>query len=332
MEGPTALAGEAVTVQQLVDGAWIPAARTFAGQDGRYSAFAWIDGAVTLRPVVRQSDRVLVGTNATVTVGAARRTLHQRATELRGIYGTTSAARALSAKQRAKAGARSATSVHYRNLDGGPMLVEIARGATTETWLVKGAIKRYYQSHGGPSGNLGLPIQDPRCSLPGGGCLQTFTRGTVYSLPGEVAATPLTGAGGDIVAALRTQVGFKQQGSHDGPRVATKYQLWADSEASWCSIFLAWGAYRTGHDDAIPKHRHFREYRDYLRRDVKRLRGPTPGALVIMNGGEVLGHAAIVTSVDKHRRTIQIIDGNWSMRVRETRVPIAKNMEFYWPY
>ncbi|MDR1151907.1 MAG: CHAP domain-containing protein [Bifidobacteriaceae bacterium] len=331
-DGKRVLPHARVSIQRGGAGQWETAVTVRANSAGTYSAFVWIGEAMALRAIVRDGDRVLVGTQLKVAVGATRRTLADRTEELRDVFGKAGTIRTLSRRGRVKARLETGVVVRHRALGRGAMLVEVTHGSRAETWVVKGAIKTYYVRHGGPSGSLGIPKQDPRCALPDGGCVQTFTRGTLYSRPGKIGTSTLRGARGDIDAVLRTQVGFTQKGEHYGKRVPTVYQRWAGSEAAWCSILLAWAADRAGHPDTIPTHRHFRDYRAWLRKDMPRLKSPEPGALVIMNGAEALGHAAFVESVDAKRRSIRIIDGNWNMRVRRTTVRIAANMEFYWPY
>jgi hypothetical protein len=332
MEGSQALGGAHIAIQRRTADGWTTIGGTEAGESGAYATFVWVSAASTLRPVIRDGDRVLVGAQVTIKVGSARRTLALRTEELQDVYGKAGTIHTLSPRQRAKAGLKAGTTVRHRTLGRGALLVEIATPSHAKTWVVKGAIKEFYTRRGGLTGSIGAPTQDPRCGLPSGGCLQTFTHATVYSRHGEAVLSPLRGTRGDIAAVLHSQVGFKQQGSRHGYRVPTPYQKWAGSESAWCSIFLAWGASNAGHDEVIPVHRHFREYVAWLRQDLPRLKTPKPGALVIMNGSEVLGHAAFVASVNTSRRTIRIIDGNWAMRVRETTIPIAPNMEFYWPY
>jgi hypothetical protein len=331
-DGNTVLAGATVTIQRRSDEQWRSITTAVAGDGGAYTAFTWVDTRATVRAIVRQAGRVLIGGETTIAVGAVKRSMAQRAAELRSVYGRGGTTRTLTARERSRAGASDTARVSYQHLGASVMLVEVAGRSTAKTWLVKGAIQKRYIATGGPTGAFGVPLQDPRCGLPDGGCLQTFAHGTLYSRPGETSATRLTGARGDIVAVLLTQVGYTQRGSHSGTRIPTKFQEWAGSGAAWCSIFLAWGANRAGHDDIIPAHRHFRDYRATLRSDIRRLRTPKAGALVIMDGGEVLGHAAIVESVDRAARRITIIHGNWVMKVRRTTVPVATNMEFYWPY
>jgi len=210
------------------------------------------------------------------------------------------------------------------------MLVQVTKAKRTKTWLVKGKVYLAYKARGGPRGSLGVPVEDTRCGLPESGCLQTFTRGTVYASGAGTATSSARGPQGDVIAAARTQVGYVQGGTRAN-RAETKFQAWAGSKAAWCSIYVAWSANRAGQGDVIPKHKDFlSEYRPWAR-SLKRIYKPRPGALVIMNGAQTMGHAGLIAEVSANGRTFTMLDGNWNMRVRQTTQTTA-GKEIYWPW
>jgi uncharacterized protein (TIGR02594 family) len=317
------------------DAEWRTITKMTTSDAGGYAAWLSVTKSGVYRAFIPDSEAddqpSARSTELRLSAAARKRTLEDRAAELKGSYGKTSGAVAtLTKKQLALAKAKGAKRIAYRSLKKA-LLVEVAYAKKTRTWLVKGAILEAYDKRGGADGSLGVPIEDPRCGLPDDACLQTFTRGTVYSRPGKTAVTTARGAPGDLIAVARTQVGFRQQGSHSGPRVTTKYQKWAGSKAAWCSIFLAWVADRAGHPEAVKKHSNFLTYRSWVR-GLKRLSKPKVGALVVMDGGLPKGHAALVASVSANGRSVTLLDGNWNMRVNERTQGVARSMEFYWPY
>jgi hypothetical protein len=224
------------------------------------------------------------------------------------------------------------TTVRWQATTKHATLVEIRRpGKTTHTYVVTGKLRQTYLERGGPTGKLGLPSQDARCNLPGKGCLQTFSRGTLYLLKGKISSATRRGEIGDVIAVANSQTGFVQAMSN-GQRVLTKYQKWAKSSDAWCSIFQSWVFAHAGHSDLVPKIKRFFDYRTWLRKNVKRLAGPRVGALLIMDGGVSLGHTAMVVGVSANRQYLTVIDGNWQRKVRQRSIHRAGNMEFYWPY
>jgi uncharacterized protein (TIGR02594 family) len=325
------LADETVRIQRRHGSDWSTVATAETSTKGVFSHWISIERPGVYRAV---TDSSLRGRSPALHIRTtvAHRTLEQRAEELARAFGSLRGAQhSLTKRERAASKARRATSIIYRKLGSG-LLVQVATASRTRTWLVKGAILKAYLKRGGPTGELGVPIQDPRCALPDGGCLQTFTRGTLYSRPGKTASTSAKGAPGDMIAVARTQVGFRQKGQRAGPRVITKYQIWAGSGEAWCSIFLAWVANRAGHPDAVKKHTHFSIYRSWARSSLKRLKHPRVGAIMVLDGSAPLSHAAMVSKVHASGKKITVIDGNWNMHVNERTTAVAGSMEFYWPY
>jgi hypothetical protein len=255
--------------------------------------------------------------------------LSQRAERQRSKYGRLAgSARTLTHRQRAKAKAK-ASAVRYQLTRGKrAMYIEVTKAGKPRTWVVTGGQLRRYLKAKGPTGRFGLPTADRRCHIKAAGCLQSFSRGTIYSRPGRIATTPVTGVQGDIIAVARAQVGFKQGGTRDH-RHWTKFERWAGAHTAWCSMYVAWAAHHAGHGRFVKKHQDFGVYRSWLRDHVKRIAKPRPGALVIMDGGVPLGHAGLVAEV--RGSTYTLLDGNWNMRVRQTKQKPA-GQEFYWPY
>jgi uncharacterized protein with LGFP repeats len=96
--------------------------------------------------------------------------------------------------------------------NGGGIAQAFTRGSVfsspSGTFLLSDPIRQGYFSRGGANGDLGWPTSESSCSLPDGGCKQSFQAGVVYGTPsggafpvmGAIATTfdSLGGAGGAL--------------------------------------------------------------------------------------------------------------------------------------
>ncbi|MGR7023809.1 N-acetylmuramoyl-L-alanine amidase [Geodermatophilus sp. URMC 62] len=82
--------------------------------------------------------------------------------------------------------------------DGRGAVAEFQRGAvywtaSTDAHVVRGAIRAYWLSTGGPTGSLGYQVEDERGAADGSGAWSAFERGTVYW---SAASGPVVAGGG----------------------------------------------------------------------------------------------------------------------------------------
>jgi hypothetical protein len=189
-----------------------------------------------------------------VSIKAGNRTLGQRAKIAKNEIGSpTSGIKKLS-KSQLKAKAPNSKSVQYRNYKSAT-LVKVVKTSRTKTWIVRGAINTLYRKAGGPSGTYGVPTSDAKCGLIESGCVQRFSKGTIYSSSYKSAATgvKIVGTKGEIAAAATSQVGYKKKWSQNPVRHTTKYNKWAGSSWHWCSMFVFWSADASGNASTIPE-------------------------------------------------------------------------------
>ncbi|TWH74235.1 LGFP repeat-containing protein [Modestobacter roseus] len=78
----------------------------------------------------------------------------------------------------------------YQHFQGGTVMSSPATGA----WAVAGVLRDGWFRTGSEGGLLGYPTGAPVCGLPGGGCLQRFVKGTLYSSPATGARAVLSPA------------------------------------------------------------------------------------------------------------------------------------------
>jgi len=170
--------------------------------------------------------------------------------------------------------------VYHRSFTKG-MLVTV-KGQTTRTWWVHGGILAAYKNRGGPGGSLGHPIQDARCGLVWGGCVQRFSKGVVYAnAKGAKGVTTTTGRRGEVVAAARSQVGYRVKAQYGTSRYLyySKYNAWNQSNTAWCGIFQSWAFAASGNGNLVPQSKTFGAYLDGVRRTLPRGSTPRVGAL-----------------------------------------------------
>ncbi len=188
-----------------------------------------------------------------VTVSKANRTLAQRAKVAKNELGKPlQATKKLSAKAR-KSASSSAKSVRYRNYKSATV-VEVSKGSRVNTWIVRGKINTLYRKAGGATGTYGVPVRDAKCGLLEGGCVQQFTKGTIYSSNYKKAATgvKIRGIKGEIAAAAQSQVGYRKKYRGDASVQHTKYNKWSGRTHAWCAMFVFWAADASGNRSVIP--------------------------------------------------------------------------------
>ena len=177
-----------------------------------------------------------------------------------------------------------------------------------------GGILGEYRHLGGATGRMGAPVMDPLCGLARGGCVQRFEGGVLYSNgDGAEAATGLKGALGEVVAAARSQVGYRVRYDGDnGSRYDwySKYNVWARTNAPWCGLFQSWIFKASGHAGLVPQSTTWGAYKDSVRRKLPTGSTPRVGALAFVSyiASGAASHTMFVVQVDGSR--IKVIDGN----------------------
>jgi hypothetical protein len=187
----------------------------------------------------------------------------------------------LTAAQRKATRLSGVTRAYYRHFGKG-LLVTVDRGQL-RTWLVSGDILDAYKARGGPKGSLGLPLADPKCGLAEGGCVQKFSKGTVYdsSSRSKAVVTGNTGRQGELTAVARSQVGYKVNQSDGVNR--SKYNAWMGNDRAWCSFLLSWVSRASGNGGTIPKISTFASFERYMRTHFSTGHTPRVGAVAFIN-------------------------------------------------
>lgn len=279
------------------------------GQDttnsaGRYSVRIRAGAVYQYRALYRGSSTTKSSWSQRIGVGftSADRTMTSRAHQMgNGIGDPTSGLRQVG---------RSVTTRSYEK----GLLVKVSRSGQVRTWWVHGRVLAEYRDLGGPAGRLGAPVMDPQCGLTRSGCVQRFEHGVLYANgDGDTALTGLTGVRGEVVAAARSQVGYRVR--HDGGNGSrydwySKYNAWAGSNSPWCGLFQAWAFKAAGHASRVPGSTTWTGYRDAVRRTLPTGSSPRVGALAFVSyvpSGEA-SHTMYVVQVDGSR--IKVIEGN----------------------
>lgn len=315
ISGPSA-GKRKVVLERRTRGAktWKAYTSTRAKTSGRFS--------VTVRPSAQFHYRVRVvaknGTRVssktqTVRFTKGKRSLASRAKTI--AKSRLGAARtkttSLTAKQRARTKVKSVTKVRHKRYTKG-ILVEVTKKGTTRTWFVTGKISRAYLAAGGPAGKYGVPIADAKCGLLEKGCVQRFTRGTLYSSSHtkKATATTTTGRRGEMIATARSQVGYRYKYRDSGSQ-RTKFNKWMGTTRAWCSFFLSWSSSASGNGRTVPKVNKFSAFKSHVNRTMRTGSKPKVGALVFFNTygpSHVATHVGLVVGVKGS--TIRVIDGN----------------------
>jgi len=304
-----------VLERRKIGGAWKSYTTTKTRANGKFSGTVRPTGVYQYRARVTSKGKSPAATSPTrkVTFTTGKRNLTQRAQMIgAGRLGKPSTkVKSLSAKQRKATKVKGATTIKHQRFAKG-LLVSVTKKGTTRTWLVTGKILKKYLAAGGPTGKLGVPVVDAKCGLVESGCVQRFSRGTLYSSSWKSKAswTPVTGSKGEVIAAARSQVGFRYRYSTPGVQ-HTKFNSWMGSTRAWCSFFQSWASAASGNGSTIPKANSFQKFRSKVGATMKTGKTPKVGALVFFNTVPPAGtvtHVGLVTAVSGS--TITVIDGN----------------------
>lgn len=312
------VAGRTVHVQRkkLGTARWKSYVSDRASRSGRFAVSVRPSASYEYRARVVATARSSAATSATrsVRLVAGDRNLSQRARSLGKRVGSpTTSTRSLSAKQRRAAKVSGLRSVAWRGYSDG-LLVKVATRGKTRTWLVDGKIRRAYQAAGGPRGRYGVPLADARCGLLENGCVQRFSKGTLYSSSyrSKATGTRVTGRQGEVVATVRSQVGYSYRYQSSSSQ-RTKFNRWMGSSKAWCSFLQSWASQASGNGRLIPKENTFRKFEATVKRTMRTGSEPRVGALVFFNTfppSGVITHVGIVVEVGAG--SITVVDGNTS--------------------
>lgn len=291
--------------------------RTRAG--GRYTVPVRADASGELRAVASRTSRSAQSISPVreVTKVTGQRSRVSRAKLLGSRLGkATSSPKRLTRAQAARTKVKGVSKVVQQRYSKG-LLVEVTTSSSRRAWLVEGKILSTYLAAGGPTGRWGVPTNDARCGLARSGCVQSFSRGTLYSANGARGATTTTarGAKGEVFAAARSQVGYKVRYDGSGKH-RSRYNTWVGSRAAWCSIYLSWSAAAVG-SDAIPREKNYRAFVAEVRDTMRTGSRPRSGAIAFVSTRpphSEPNHVLLVTSVSKDGRRLQVLHGNWTPR------------------
>lgn len=304
-----------VVERRKAGGAWKRYTTATTSRAGSFSQSVRPTGVYQYRARVAATSRATAAASPalTVTFSKGKRTLAQRAAVIGSarLGAPAAGVAALTGSQARATRATKVTRVQHRQYAKG-MLVTVERGSTVRTWLVAGKILTAYRAQGGPTGRLGVPVADPKCGLVDKGCVQRFSRGTVYSSKAHARATvtTVTGAEGEVVAAARSHVGYRKKYAKQSVQ-HTKFNTWMGSTGAWCSFYQSWASAAAGRGSTIPKIAKFSTFRDTVRSRMKTGSKPKVGALVFFNTYPPAGvatHVGLVTAVKAGK--ITVIDGN----------------------
>ncbi|WP_285108242.1 CHAP domain-containing protein [Promicromonospora sp. MEB111] len=298
--------GRAVVVQKkrMDESGWRTVGTDTTNRSGRYSVRVRAGAVYEYRAIYRGSSSARSSWTARIGVGftTADRTMTSRERQMGAAIG------------RPTSGHRQVTrTVVSRSYEKG-ILVKVTRSGRDRTWWVHGGILGEYRHLGGATGRMGAPVMDPLCGLARGGCVQRFEGGVLYSNgDGAEAATGLKGALGEVVAAARSQVGYRVRYDGDnGSRYDwySKYNVWARTNAPWCGLFQSWIFKASGHAGLVPQSTTWGAYKDSVRRKLPTGSTPRVGALAFVSyiASGAASHTMFVVQVDGSR--IKVIDGN----------------------
>lgn len=219
----------------------------------------------------------------------------------------------LSASQRKAVQVKRVRAVQYRKFSKGT-LVKVVTAKNTRTWVVTGKIQAAYLAAGGPTGKYGVPIRDAKCGLLEGGCVQRFSKGTLYVNKSmkKAQGTAARGRQGEVVSAARSQVGYRRKFVHSS-RQETKFNRFIGSDRAWCSFLQSWASVASGNRSLIPRSKSFTAFKSDVKKTMKTGKAPQVGALVFFNTyapGGVATHVGLVVGVSDNR--IRVVDGNTS--------------------
>ncbi|MFJ3407423.1 hypothetical protein [Promicromonospora sp. NPDC090134] len=298
--------GRAVVVQKkrMDESGWRTVGTDTTNRSGRYGVPVRAGAVYEYRAIYRGSASARSSWTGRIGVGftTADRTMTSRERQMGAAIG------------RPTSGHRQVTrTVVSRSYQKG-ILVKVTRSGRDRTWWVHGGILGEYRHLGGAKGRMGAPVMDPLCDLVRGGCVQRFEGGVLYAnSDGAAAATGLKGALGEVVAAARSQVGYRVRYDGDnGSRYDwySKYNVWARTNAPWCGLFQSWIFKASGHAGLVPQSTTWGAYKDSVRRKLPTGSTPRVGALAFVSyiASGAASHTMFVVQVDGSR--IKVIDGN----------------------
>ncbi|MGP7959871.1 CHAP domain-containing protein [Sanguibacter sp. A247] len=336
-----ASSGRSVKVQVRAEGAsrWTTVSRGKTRGNGKYT--------LNVRPTSSGKVRVVASGGGTKSRASASRSIKRvsgsrslasRARQLDARLGRSTGARhSLTKAQRTRTKVKGVRSVSYRKHSKG-MLVEVRTSSARRTWVVSGTILKRYLADDGPKGRWGVPTTDARCGLAESGCVQSFSRGTLYAASGDRTASSSGARGrkGEVIAAARSQVGYADRYRGTGPHT-TKYNRWISSSAAWCSIFLSWAGNASGNRAGIPIERNYSSFVRSVRATLPTGSTPRAGAIAFISTRpphSSANHVALVTNVTRGGRTLNVIHGNYGpgggrRGVTEQKWPSSYRVLFY---
>lgn len=339
--GGSAAAKRKVSIQvRKPSGTWVSVGEARTRADGRFSTSLRVTRSVEVRARVGKTSTAAAAVSAArnVATSTGSRTLADRKASLAARAGAFKGKTAkLSKKQRTATRLSGLTSVRYRSVTKG-MLVETTTRpqgtATVRTWLVSGKILKAYRAADGPKGRYGVPVGDARCGLSGGGCVQRFSRGVLYSSASKSKATGTStrGARGEVFAAARSQLGYSKRAPNTDVQ-STKFNRWMGSSRPWCSFFVSWSFAASGHRSSVPQEKSFAKFRAEARRTMKIGKTPKVGALAFLDTRPPAGDNHVAIVVGRSGKNVTIVEGNmgagWGKRGVITRTIPARSAAFY---
>ncbi len=284
---------------------WKKVAQRTSSSSGAYSVKHRVGGSGHYRARVLTTPTFKASRSAVVVVRttSAGRSLSSRAKVLKSQLG--------SAKSKVRTATVSGSKIAYRTFSKG-MLVRTGSGKAQRTWVIQGDILAAYAKAGGPKGSYGVPVADARCGLLEGGCVQEFTRGTLYdsSTTRKASGVGRTGKLGAVLAAAKSQVGYTLTKGKN----RSKYNDWKGLYTAWCGMYQQWAYAAAGHRGIVPQVGKFSSFASKVRSGMKTGAKPKVGALVFfdtIDDGKVNAtHVGIVAKVN--RSSITTYEGNTS--------------------
>ncbi|WP_029068409.1 CHAP domain-containing protein [Jonesia quinghaiensis] len=295
-------------------GKWKTAVWGKTSNSGKYSLSWRPSTAGHVRVAVKPagSSKYIVSSAKKVTISSASRNLTQRVKILKNNIGSKkSGVVSLSAAQRKAVKVSGVKSVAYQRF-GSAMIVRTSTSAKSTAFVVRGKIYKKYWAAGGPKGRYGVPVMDAQCGLIESGCVQRFSKGTIYSSSYKSTATGVTATGrvGEVAAVATSQVGFRQKWTKTSQVQSTKFNKWAGYSSHWCGHFVAWSAAASGNASVVPTRKNFDTQLAYLRKTMKTGKTPKVGAIAIMDtlNANRATHMGLVTEVKGGKMTV--VEGN----------------------
>lgn len=263
--GAKSVAGRTVIVERRKSksGQWKRFTSTKTRSDGWYTA--------TFRPTAVYDYRArAAGTAAASAAGSgSRRVMFD--TGARNIAARTkiaanrtgvvsSGVKTLTTKQRRATNLAGVQTVQHQEFSKATV-VKVRAGDSTRTWLVLGRINAAYRAAGGSTGTYGVPLRDAKCGLREGGCVQRFSKGTLYwnANKSKAYGTGAGGGAGEAIATARSQVGYRYKFSNNLVQ-NTKYNKFMNDQRPWCSYYLSWVSAASGQGTALPQKTSFTSF------------------------------------------------------------------------